>query len=119
MAKKYDLLFEGKIRNNIDISLVKENLKKFFNINSNSVEQLFSKEITVFKRNLSSEQANKYKTALETTGILCSIIESIDIIEPKNQQKDDLITDKVDDLLVVTFLGMQKSRVPVSLAMPK
>ena len=102
--KTYSLIFENKIKTGVDISIVKEKLTKFFNNNSDLVEQLFSRETTILKRNLTKTQAEKYKIILEAAGAQCSIVEDIkDISLTKNKKTNiDLIAHKLNDLEKVT-----------------
>ena len=72
--KKYNLVFERKLKKGIDTEIVKENLKKYYKT-PNSVNKLFAKDVTIIKRNISKTEADKYKNVFETTGALCSIKE--------------------------------------------
>ena len=102
--KRYSLIFQGKIKDGFDTDTVKENLKKFFNNNSESVERLFSKETTILKKNLTKVEVEKYKTVLEASGAQCSIRETIEKTKPAipQKEKEDPVSHKVDDLLTVT-----------------
>ena len=53
------------IKEEQDVDLLKEKLKKYFNNDAKIVEQLFKREQTVLKRNILNAEAEKYKSALE------------------------------------------------------
>ena len=102
--KTYSLIFERKIKEGFDVAIVKGNLKRFFKNNTDFVEKLFLNDTTILKTNLSKAQAEKYKTALESAGAQCSIIENIENTQLKkpNREKEDFVSHKVDDLITVS-----------------
>ncbi|WP_214660471.1 hypothetical protein [sulfur-oxidizing endosymbiont of Gigantopelta aegis] len=100
LEKTYNLVFERKIKDGCDV-VVKKNLEQFFNNNPELVKQLFSKEKTVLKRNLSKEIAEKYKSAIEGTGALCRIAENTKTIPVKGVPTAS-IPKKIHDLETVT-----------------
>lgn len=71
--KKFNIVFENKLKDAAEISVVKEKLKKFYNNNLESVEKLFLKDSSTIKRNLTLSDAEKYQTVIESTGAICSL----------------------------------------------
>ena len=112
---KYNLVFARQIKDDADLDIVKEKLKIFFNNKQNVVEKLFLKEKIILKKDLSKDQALKYKLVFETTGAECSIykVKSTNknktpgntqktVQSDKEQDKNNTITHEVDNSIKAT-----------------
>ncbi|MCI0470395.1 MAG: hypothetical protein L0Y73_01925 [Candidatus Aminicenantes bacterium] len=76
--KRFKVIFEGKIKSDISLPVVKERIADLFQVNIAGVESIFSQLPRTLKSNLPLEMAYKYKTAFEQTGALCIIKEMIE-----------------------------------------
>ena len=98
--KLYNLIFVKPIKEEQDIDLLKEKLKKYFNNDAKIVEQLFKREQTVLKRNILKAEAEKYKSALEKIDAQCLVVESVANKKDKipNIEKNTSIVNNLSDL---------------------
>src|SRR5213080_3304117 len=65
----FRIIFEGKLRNGVELETAKLNLAALFNTNAEKVEQLFSAKPVILKRGLSQEKARQYLSALNQAGV--------------------------------------------------
>ncbi|MEE4357149.1 MAG: heavy metal-binding domain-containing protein [Desulfococcaceae bacterium] len=73
--KKYNLIFEGKTVEGQQRGRVAKNLMALLKTDEKGVKRLFSGQPAIIKKNLDSDKAKKYKTAMNTAGALCRIEE--------------------------------------------
>ena len=83
----YALVFQGRISEYADPEQARERFAKIFSLSEEKLEQAFSVERTVLKKNLTQADAEKYQTKLEQMGILV-VIENLD---PQAGQNSGLI----------------------------
>ena len=94
MNDSYKVIFEGNIKQGENPLEVKRNLAVLFKVDIMRIEKIFMKSPAVIKRDLSSENALKYKRAIEKTGALCRIEK---IIPPSNDQGNEFkISKKIE-----------------------
>lgn len=75
--KKYNLIFEKKIKKGSEINSVKESLKVFFKDKPDTVEKLFINDSCILRRNISLSEAKKFQAIMDSMGAVC-IIKEID-----------------------------------------
>lgn len=68
-ATHFKIVFEGNLRNGVDIETAKLNLAGLFKSEPSAVEKLFSGRPVVLKRGLSQEHAQHYLSALNDAGV--------------------------------------------------
>lgn len=77
-GKRFKVIFEGKIKSDISLPIVKKGIADLFQIDITGVESIFKHIPRTLKSNIPLEMAYKYKTAFEQTGALCTIEEMIE-----------------------------------------
>lgn len=65
----FKIIFEGKLRNGVEIETAKLNLAGLFKSETSTVEKLFRGHRVTLKRGLSQEQAQHYLSALNDAGV--------------------------------------------------
>jgi uncharacterized membrane protein YhaH (DUF805 family) len=65
----FKIIFEGKLRNGVELETAKLNLAALFKSEAAVVEKLFSGQPVILKRGLSQEQAQRYLNALQDAGV--------------------------------------------------
>ena len=71
----FRLIFKGEIFPGYDRIPVMQSLKTLCNYNDETLTKLFSGKTCIIKDRIEHQQAQKYKSALEQTGIVCHIQE--------------------------------------------
>jgi hypothetical protein len=71
----FRVVFKGEIFPGYDRVPVMQNLKTLCNYDDESLRKLFSGKACIIKDRIEHQQAQKYKSALEQTGIVCHIQE--------------------------------------------
>ena len=69
----YDLVFEGDIKDGLDIGKVKKNLSKILKSDESRVEYFLSRKRVVLKSGLEIDIAKKYKKFFEKSGAVCRL----------------------------------------------
>jgi hypothetical protein len=77
-SKRYNMTFEGKIREDTSLEEVKKNLELLFKKDKSSTEKLFSGRKVILKRNADYQTVRELQSIFENTGALCSVEPSID-----------------------------------------
>ncbi|WP_397451105.1 DUF805 domain-containing protein [Pseudomonas sp. NA-150] len=65
----FKIIFEGTLRNGVDLETAKLNLAALFKSDTAVVERLFGGKAVILKRGLSQEKANQYLSALNDAGV--------------------------------------------------
>ncbi|MDB5983810.1 MAG: hypothetical protein JWQ69_4825 [Pseudomonas sp.] len=65
----FKIIFEGRLRNGVELETAKLNLAGLFKSEASVVEKLFSGQPVILKRGLSQEQAQRYLSALHQAGV--------------------------------------------------
>jgi uncharacterized membrane protein YhaH (DUF805 family) len=65
----FKIVFEGTLRNGVEIETAKLNLARLFKSEPSVVDRLFGGQPVILKRGLSQEQAQRYLTALNQAGV--------------------------------------------------
>ncbi|MDB6141290.1 MAG: hypothetical protein JWP80_334 [Pseudomonas sp.] len=65
----FKIVFEGTLRNGVEIETAKLNLAGLFKSEASVVDKLFGGQPVILKRGLSQEQAQRYLTALNQAGV--------------------------------------------------
>jgi hypothetical protein len=78
----YRIIFAGKIKEGEDLSQVKARMASLFKVDAAVIEKVFRDAPTMIQRNLTRENALKYKEAVEKNGALCRIEKEISISTP-------------------------------------
>ena len=71
-SQRYNIIFEGKIADGVDIEIAKGNLQRLFKTDRATVDKLFSAKRTVLKKDLPAETVKKYQAALTNAGVECT-----------------------------------------------
>ena len=69
------IVFKGEIFPGYDRVPVMQSLKTLYNYDDKSLKKLFSGKTCIIKDRIEHQQAQKYKSVLEQTGIVCHIQE--------------------------------------------
>ncbi len=69
----YRVIFKGETDPNKDVGSVKQALAGLFKIDAGAVEQLFSGQPVVIKKDIDQATANQYQAALEKIGAYCQV----------------------------------------------
>ncbi len=69
----YDLVFEGDIREGLDIKNVRANLSKILKVEESRIEHFFTGKRVVLKSAQEIETAEKYKKYIEKSGAVCTL----------------------------------------------
>ena len=85
MDERFDIVFEGHLKEHASLPEVKRKLAALFKLDEARVEQLFQRVPVVIKRNLTRAEALKYDRAFEQTGAESRIVPSRRDDEPKQQ----------------------------------
>ena len=72
----FEVAFSGQISESANLQEVKARVGKMFKADGQKLEQLFSGQRIVIKKNVDQETAEKYKHALHSVGAVC-VIESV------------------------------------------
>lgn len=75
--KQYKIIFNGGIVPSHDVERVKNNLASLFKTSASALDGLFQDRLVVIRKNLSLEEADRYREAVERVGGYC-IIERMD-----------------------------------------
>jgi len=75
---RYDLIFDGRIRDGFTLEEVKKNLGLLFRKDPSQIERLFSGRKAILKRNTEYRAAKELKTMFESAGALCSLEQTHD-----------------------------------------
>lgn len=73
-AKKYDIVFKGKIKENANIDEVKQNISKLFKVNGSQLDHFFSGKSITIKKGAEPQIASRFKKAFENAGAVCHIV---------------------------------------------
>ncbi len=73
MESSFKIIFEGKIRQGEKLPEVKNRLATLFSADAATVNRIFINSPSVVKSGLNKQDAVKFKTAIEKTGVLCRI----------------------------------------------
>ncbi len=76
MDERFDIIFEGHIKEKASLLEVKRKLATLFKIDDTRVEQLFQRSPVVIKRNLTRAEAVEYDRLFEQTGAESRIVPS-------------------------------------------
>lgn len=71
----FRLVFKGEIFPGYDRRTVMQSLKSLCNYDDETLTKLFSGKACIIKDRIEYQQAQKYKSAVEQTGIVCHIQE--------------------------------------------
>jgi hypothetical protein len=74
--KFFDMVFEGNIKDGLELKDVKSNLAKILKVEESRIEHFFKSNRVVLKSNLEIETAKKYKSIIEKSGIICGLYPS-------------------------------------------
>ena len=72
-SKQYNILFESKVIDGVDRLEARSNLQRLLNIDSSTVEGLFSVKRRTLKRNTTADVVRRYRAALRMAGVECVI----------------------------------------------
>lgn len=70
---KYNVIFEGNIKNSADVTQVKHNMAALFKVEISVIDRIFRETPTILQKGRKKEKALKYKEVFEQTGALCRI----------------------------------------------
>ena len=73
MENQFRILFRGEVAAGADLAAVKNRLQQLTKFDIERIEQLFSRPETVLKTGLDRATAERYQTAIQATGAICSI----------------------------------------------
>lgn len=85
---RYNLIFEGRIREGASLDEVRKNLKGLFKKDESSIERLFSGRKAILKRNADYRSVVELQARFEDTGALCSIERSTDQSSPVHKEAE-------------------------------
>jgi len=71
-SQRYNIIFEGKVADGVDMEIAKGNLQRLFKIDRATVDKLFSGKRTVLKKDVPADTLKKYQTALTNAGVECT-----------------------------------------------
>jgi TM2 domain-containing membrane protein YozV/type II secretory pathway pseudopilin PulG len=71
-SQRYNITFEGKIVDGVDMEIAKGNLQRLFKTDRATVDKLFSGKRTVLKKDVPAESVKKYLAALTNAGVECT-----------------------------------------------
>ncbi len=71
-SQRYNIIFEGKVADGVDMEIAKGNLQHLFKIDRATVDKLFSGKRTVLKKDVPTDTLKKYQTALTNAGVECT-----------------------------------------------
>jgi TM2 domain-containing membrane protein YozV len=71
-SQRYNIIFEGKIADGVDMEIAKGNLQRLFKADRATVDKLFSGKRTVLKKDVPAETVKKYQAALTNAGLECT-----------------------------------------------
>lgn len=90
----YRIVFKGEIVPGHEISKVKDNFSRLFKIEEPVLEKLFSGRSLVIKNDIDYETAERWRNALESTGVLC-IVETKEKAGPEDHGDPDALSRSV------------------------
>jgi Tfp pilus assembly protein PilE/ribosomal protein L40E len=71
-SQRYNIIFEGKIADGVDMEIAKGNLQRLFKADRATVDKLFSGKRTILKKDIPAEAVKKYQAALTNAGVECT-----------------------------------------------
>ena len=72
-TEQFDVTFSGKISDGADLQEVKKRVSKLFNADGVKLDQLFSGQRIVIKKDVDRKTAHRYESALRSAGAECDI----------------------------------------------
>ena len=71
-SQRYNIIFEGKIADGVDMEIAKGNLQRLFKADRATVDKLFSGKRTILKKDIPANAVKKYQAALTNAGVECT-----------------------------------------------
>jgi len=71
-SQRYNIIFEGKVADGVDIEIAKDNLQRLFKTDRATVDKLFSGKRTVLKKDVPADTLKKYQATLTNAGVECT-----------------------------------------------
>lgn len=71
--ERFNLVFKGQLAKSADMNTTVRNLAQLFKIDSQKAKALFGGQITILKRDLDMDTANKYRAAIKKAGAIAEL----------------------------------------------
>lgn len=90
MHEQFRIVFRGQLHAGAELASVKVKLQALTGFSEEQIDQLFLRSETVLKKGLDRATADRYLTALQATGALCSIEPMPEVCSPQSSQSSPL-----------------------------